>query len=66
MLTPLNDIAIIIPLNPSLLELQKADRFGLYVREKTLEEYLRWRVIAAGPGVYSSTGLLIDSSRSHL
>jgi hypothetical protein len=52
-LQPLNDIAIIIPLDPSLLELQKADRFGLNVREKTLEEYLRWRVIAAGPGVYS-------------
>jgi co-chaperonin GroES (HSP10) len=58
MLQPLNDIAIIIPLNPSLLELQKADRFGLNVREKTLEEYLRWRVIAAGPGVYSSTGTI--------
>lgn len=57
-LRPLNDIAIIVPLNPSLLELQKADRFGLNVREKTLEEYLRWRVIAAGPGVYSSAGTI--------
>ena len=58
MLQPLNDVSIIVPLNPSLLELQKSEAFGLNVREKTLEDYLRWRVIAAGPGVYSSNGTI--------
>lgn len=58
MLQPLNDVSIIVPLNPSLLELQKSEAFGLNVREKTLDDYLLWRVIAAGPGVYSSNGTI--------
>lgn len=61
-LQPLNDLAMISPVDPAALEISKSDGFGMKAsKDVAPEEALRWRVVAAGPGNYSSAGMLIPN-----
>ncbi len=55
-ISPLNDLAVIVPLDLSAMEISKPEGFGIKVKADTPEEALRWKVIAVGPGVYSQHG----------
>jgi co-chaperonin GroES (HSP10) len=58
-LQPINDVAVLLPVDLTLMNLVKDDGFGLKkVKDSAPEECLRWRVIAAGPGNFSSNGVL--------
>jgi hypothetical protein len=62
MLSPLNDLAVVVPVDPSLMEISKTDNFGLKSSKDTQpEEALKWRCVASGPGNYSSTGTLVPN-----
>jgi hypothetical protein len=62
MLQPLNDIAILVPRDLSLMELTKSDSFGMKAAKDAVpEECLRWKIIAAGPGNFSSAGILVPN-----
>jgi hypothetical protein len=59
---PTNDTAIIQPLDPSTMDLNKAEGFGLKsTKADAPEEAIRWRVVQAGPGNYSSNGQLVPN-----
>jgi co-chaperonin GroES (HSP10) len=59
-----NKLSVELPHRTKSQVVKQISRFSVQMKrvdaicEKTLEEYLRWRVIAAGPGVYSSAGTI--------
>jgi co-chaperonin GroES (HSP10) len=62
MIQPLNDLVIAVPVDLDLMKLPDSEGFGLKASKNSVsEEALRWRVIAAGPGVFTNTGSLIPN-----
>jgi len=60
-LSPQQDLVLIEPVHPENLIVQEDESLGIKNKAQKPETPIEWRVVAAGPGTYSTDGTFIPN-----
>lgn len=60
-LSPQQDLVLVEPVHPEDLIVQEDESLGIKNKAQKPETPIEWRVVAAGPGTYSSNGTFMPN-----